>query len=410
MSRPVYILGGHQTDFARNWTKQGLGLTAMIKEVTHGAFGSVKLEPHQVGSAHVGNFVGELFCGQGQLGGLVAEAQAGLRELPISRHEAACASGSMAALAAMTEIEAGRVDISCVLGLEMMRNVPGETAASHLGAAAWYGHEAQEARYVWPHMFSELMEEYQRRYGLDYRHLGAIAQKNLTNARANPNAQTRKWDLQPECFTEDDIHNPVVEGGVRRYDCGRVTDGAAVVFLASQNAAFEYAARHNIDPKTLPRIEGWGHRTARMSYAGKLEDSRDTDYVFPHVRRTIEDAMGRAKVQLNDLDLIETHDCFAITEYMAMDHFGITPAGKSWQAIENQGTTREGKLPVNPSGGLIGLGHPVGATGVRMLLDAWKQISGNAGDYQIEGATRAATLNIGGSTTTTAVFVVGREA
>lgn len=109
-----------------------------------------------------------------------------------------------------------------------------------------------------------------------------------------------------------------------------------------------------------------------------------------------------------ELDGIDTHDCFTTTQYMAIDHFGITPPGQSWRAIEDGTITMGGRLPINASGGLIGQGRPVGATGVRMLLDAARQVTGQAGDCQIEGARRCATLNIGGSATTVVSFVVER--
>ena len=110
---------------------------------------------------------------------------------------------------------------------------------------------------------------------------------------------------------------------------------------------------------------------------------------------------------MNELDAIETHDCFSITEYMAIEHFGISPPGQAWKAIEEGVVAFDGTLPVNPSGGLIGLGHPVGATGVRMVLDAAKQCTGTAGDYQVPGAKTVATFNVGGSGTTNCSFVVG---
>ena len=132
--------------------------------------------------------------------------------------------------------------------------------------------------------------------------------------------------------------------------------------------------------------------------------------MFPHVRGTITDAFKRAgKGGVDDIDGIETHDCFTSTEYMAIDHFGITEPGESWKAVEEGDIEMSGRIPVNASGGLIGLGHPVGATGVRMVLDSFKQVTGNAGDYQIEGANDVATLNIGGSATTTVSFIIGRD-
>ena len=130
---------------------------------------------------------------------------------------------------------------------------------------------------------------------------------------------------------------------------------------------------------------------------------------MPHVRRTVDDALRRAGVpDVFALDGLEIHDCFSATEYMAIDHFGITAPGESWRAIEEDWIAPGGRIPVNPSGGLIGLGHPVGATGVRMLLDCCKQVTDAAGEYQVEGARNFATLNVGGSATTTVSFVVGR--
>jgi len=132
--------------------------------------------------------------------------------------------------------------------------------------------------------------------------------------------------------------------------------------------------------------------------------------VFPHVRQVVTDAFRRARIKdVSALDGIETHDCFSMSEYMAIDHFGITGPGESWKAVENGDLERDGAIPVNPSGGLIGVGHPVGASGVRMLRDAARQVTGQAGDTQVSNARTVATLNIGGSLTTTVSFVVTRE-
>jgi acetyl-CoA C-acetyltransferase len=130
--------------------------------------------------------------------------------------------------------------------------------------------------------------------------------------------------------------------------------------------------------------------------------------VFPHVKKAGEDARRRAGIaDVWGIDAVETHDCFTTTEYMAIEHLGLTGAGEAWKAIEDGTIDFDGKLPFNPSGGLIGLGHPVGATGVRMVLDAARQVTGKSADYQVEGAKNVQTLNIGGSTTTTVSFVVG---
>ena len=407
----VYVLGGWQSDFAQNWERQGLDIAGGFAQTLNAGMDATGLEPEDIETGHVGNFVADLFAGQGLLGGFFGLVDPAFDGLPTSRHEAACASGSVALLAAASEIEAGRYGLAAVIGLEQMRNVPGQTAAEHLGAAAWNGHEFGDARFLWPRAFSDLAEEYERRYGLDYQHLMRIAEVNFGNAKKNPNSQTRAWRFTDKSFTADDEANPVVEGRTRKMDCGQVTDGAAVVFLASAERAAAYAKKRGIALESLPRITGWGHRSAPISYAQKIRNSAGQDYVFPQVRRAIMDARARAGItDIGQLDAVETHDCFTATEYMAIDHLGMTAPGESWKAIEAGDIEIGGKLPVNPSGGLIGTGHPVGATGIRMVLDGYKQVTGQAGDYQVEGARTVQTLNIGGSTTTTVSFIVQKDA
>jgi len=411
MTERIYLLGGLQTDFSRNWQREELGLFDVFRDTVLGALEATALEPADIEVAHVGNFAAELFCGQGHLGGFVAATHPDLAGIPAGRHEGACASGSLAALAAAANLESGRYGLAAVIGIEQMRNVPGGQAARYIGGPAmWHGHECRDVRFPWAHMFSRLGDEYAERYGLDHAYLTRIAEINFANGRRNPNAQTRNWTFNDRSFSEDDEQNPVIEGRIRKQDCGQITDGAVVLFLASAARAARYAVHTGIDIESLPYIRGWGHRTAHIGYDAKIRASRDQPYVFPHVRGTITDALGRALLgDIAQVDVIETHDCFTTTEYMAIDHFGITAPGESWKAIENGDIEIGGRIPVNPSGGLIGLGHPVGATGVRMLLDAFKQCTGTAGDYQVPDTRTVATLNVGGSATTTVSFVIGRS-
>jgi len=393
----VHVLGGYQTDFA----EKADGLYELVEAATLGALDSAGVEPAEVGVAHVGNLAGELFGGQAQLGGFVNTVHPDLAELPTARHEAACASGSVAVLAAMADLELGRYDVALVAGVELMRNVGAKVAAENLGSAAWVGREATDGAFPWPHLFSLIADAYAQRWGLDHAHLARIAELNLGNARRNPLAQARDWTFPEGSFGADDTLNPVVEGRLRKQDCGRITDGAAAVVLAS-DAYLERAGR-----SSAARITGWGHRGAPMLLADKLARAEPAGYLFPHLRRAVTDAYGRAGIAgPSDLDVIELHDCFTITEYAALDHLGLTAPGQGWRAIEDGMIEPGGVLPVNPSGGLIGAGHPVGATGVRMLLDGYRQVTGGAGEYQVDGARRAATLNVGGSFTTAVTFIV----
>ena len=399
----LFVLGGAQTDFARNYAREGLEVSDLVADVVRDTLADAAVDAHQVETIHVGNAFGQLFNNQGQLGGMPATVEPALWGVPAMRHEAACASGGLAVLAAGAEIEAGRYDVALVLGVEQEKNVPGDQAARILGAAAWHGHEDVDVPYMWPHQFDLLADEYDRRYGLDHAHLAGISELNYRNARANPYAQTRAWSVTEH--GEDDLANPVVAGRLRRTDCSQVTDGAAGVVVAGPRFAQEWARRTGRVPA---QVKGWGHRTVGLPYREKVTRSAGNPYVMPHVRQAITDAFGRAGIDdVFALDGIETHDCFTPSEYLAIDHFGITAPGESWKAVESGTLERDGELPVNPSGGLIGLGHPVGATGVRMVLDATKQVTGRAGAIQVEGARTFGTLNIGGSTTTTVSFVIG---
>lgn len=404
------ILGGYQTDFARTFVREDLDISDLVREVVEETLRSAEVAPEQIESIHVGNAFGQLYTGQGHLGAMPATVVPELWGVPAMRHEAACASSSIATLAAMAEIEAGRYDCVLVVGAEQEKTMPGGEAAQIQQAAAWVGRETDGADAIWPAMFEQVAAEYERRYGLDEKHLRAIGELNLGNARANPNAQTRKWKFSPESFAADDEANPLVAGRLRRNDCCQITDGGAGIVLVSERWLAEHGGG-----RRGASIAGWGHRTVGLPIEQKLQRARSakaeeaSPFVMPHVRGAITDAWRRAELSgVEALDAIETHDCMTPSEYMAIDHFGITEPGASWQAIENGELAREGRIPVNPSGGLMGGGHPVGATGVRMLVDAARQVRGEAGDYQVEGAARAATLNIGGSTATTVSFVVER--
>jgi acetyl-CoA C-acetyltransferase len=405
--QPIWIIGGYQSDFARNLTKESLEISDLVKETTTGTLAHAGISASRVEVIHVANAMGEFYVKQGHLGSMVASVVPELAGVPSTRHEAACASGGVAVMAAMADLESGRYDVALVLGVEIERNVPGAVGAGYLASAAWVGHEGQGQDFVWPYTFSEIAQEYDRRYGLRDEHLRRISAQNFANAKTNPSAQTRAWATPPECFSADDDANPTVVGRVRRYDCSQVTDGGAGIVLVSDRWLRENGA--TLDGP-VARIAGWGHRSTSLSLQDKLDASAHADYLFPHVRDAINDAFSRAGVEdVFALDGIETHDCFTISQYMAIDHFGLTKPGCSGDAIDSGITARDGALPINPSGGLIGVGHPVGATGVRMLLDSYLQVTGQADGYQVAGARHFATLNIGGSTATAVCTVVEAE-
>jgi len=208
----VYVLGGYQTDFSRNWTKENKHFSALMRECVEGALQRCGIAPEEVQSAHVGNFAAELYCKQGHLGAFFTEVHPSFSGLPTSRHEAACASGSIALLAAAAEIEAGRYGLQAVVGIEQMKTVSPAQGGEFLGTAAWFADEAQGIEFPFPKLFGRLGDEYDARYGLDDAHLAEISRINYENARRNPNAQTRHWYMNAEHAKSRGDDNPVVGG------------------------------------------------------------------------------------------------------------------------------------------------------------------------------------------------------
>src|ERR1700734_2091898 len=261
---PVYVLGGAQTDFARNWSKEGKHFVAMMREATLGALEATRIEPREVETAHVGNFAAELYAKQGHIGAFFLEIDPTFSGLPTSRHEAACASGSIALIAASAEIEAARYDLACVVGVEQMKTVDSTTGGDYLGTAAWYEREAKGIEFPFPKLFGRLGDEYDKRYGLKDEHLAAISAVNYANAKQNPLAQTRTWYMNKAHASSRDEYNAAVGGRGRISDCSQVTDGAAAVFLASRKYAEKFSRARGVKLESIPRIKGWGHHTARL--------------------------------------------------------------------------------------------------------------------------------------------------
>ena len=412
----VRILGGYQTDFARNWLKQGQTLPEVMAEAVLGALDAARLEAKDVGTIHVGNFAAELFTSQGHLGALVLEADPALRGLPSARHEAACASGGVSLLAAWAELDAGRYDVALVVGVEQMKAVSPSQGGEYLGTAAWFAKEAEGVEFPFPKLFGRLGAEYMRRFEIpkdEYTEAQAyLSDLMYRHARNNPHAQTRAWDLDAVAEKLDFRISPEI--AVR--DCSQVTDGAVALVLASDDYAAGNARARGLDAGALPALLGWGHTTAPITIEDKLAESAKHEYVLPHARKAITDAYARAGIAGPEaLGACEFHDCFTTTAYAAVDLVGLTEPGANGQALQDGWLEMDGRLPLNPSGGLIGAGHPVGATGVRQVLDAAKQVTGTAGEYQIRARNgvqgnngRVLTVNMGGSGTTTVATIVGR--
>lgn len=415
MGNKVYVLGGAQTDFERNWSKEGKNEIALLREVLSDglqeagvSFADVALlnQENKI-ACFVGNFIAEKYVEQGHLGALLTEVDPCFFGVPSARYEAACASGSVALDTAMTKIKAGDIDVAIVVGWELMKTVDAKTGGDFLGRAALYEKEGKGIDFPFPKLFGRLAEELLDKYCLEeerfMNNLAKIAAKNYENAKRNSLAQTRKWYMSYEqAKNRGTGTNALVGGRLAISDCSQVTDGAAVVVLASE----EYAKK--VDD-VFPIVKGYGHRVAPMVFQKKIEEGKNSPYILPWTRQAVLDAYRRADMSVEDIDFFETHDCFSSSEYAAISAFGLTEPGKEYNAIESGLIEFGGGKPINPSGGLIGTGHPVGASGVRMFLDLYKQVSGKAQGYQLPKVENGMMLNIGGSATTNYVFIVGKE-
>lgn len=413
----VYILGGAQTDFERNWTKEGKGMEALLKEAIFDglenaglSFDDIKeLNQDNRVACFVGNFIAEKYVEQGHLGAFLTEVDSAFYGVPSARYEAACASSSVAIDAAATKVRCGDYDVAIVVGWELMKTVDSSIGGDFLGRAAYYDREGKGIALPFPKLFGKLADETLKKYPVldEKRYMDALARIsviNYSNAKRNPMAQTRKWFMSyAQASVRGTDTNPLVGGKLAVSDCSQVTDGAAVIVLCSE----KFISERRITGK--PIIKGYGHRVAPMLFEKKMEDNAKSEYILPWTRQAVLDAYRRSGLTVDDIDVFETHDCFTSSEYAAISAFGLTEPGKEYEAVENGMIAFDGKKPINPSGGLIGCGHPVGASGARMLLDLYKQVTGTAGSYQVGNVKNAMMLNIGGSATTNYVFVIGAE-
>jgi acetyl-CoA C-acetyltransferase len=413
----VLVLGGAQTDFERNWSKEGKSAIALLKETIDDSLKNVGISYGDIAELNernriacfVGNFLAEYYVNQGHVGALLTEVNPAFSGVPSARFEAACASSAVALDAAITKIRVCDYDVAIVIGWEMMKTVDSKICGDFLGRAALYEREAMGIDFPFPKLFGRLTDELIIKYNLDesrlMENLASISNINYANAKKNSKAQTRKWFMSDKQANQrGTATNPFVGGKLAVSDCSQVTDGAAMVVLSSQRFASEFNVR-----KEFPVVKGWGHRVAPIVFADKMKESKEIQYILPWTRQTVLDAYNRSGLTVNDIDFFETHDCFTSSEYMAISAFGLTEPGKEYEAIEDGRIAFCGSKPVNPSGGLIGCGHPVGATGIRMFLDLYKQISGNAESYQVKKADNGMMLNIGGTATTNYTFIIGKQ-
>jgi len=322
----------------------------------------------------------------------VLQASPDLRFKRATRVENACATGSAAVHLGLGAIAAKRARIALVVGVEQMTTTGAPDIARNLLKAAYVREEA-ETDGGFAGIFGRIAALYFQKYGDQSDALARIAAKNHKNGVANPYAQIRK-DLGYDFCRAESEKNPRVAGPLKRTDCSPVSDGAAAIVLADVETAL--ALRKAVAFRAAEHVQDF------------LPMSRRDVLKFEGCAQAWQRALAAAGIGLGDLSFVETHDCFTIAELIEYEAMGLAPEGKGARAILEGWTEKDGRLPVNPSGGLKAKGHPIGATGVSMHALAAMQLTGAAQGMQVKGARLGGTFNMGGTAVANYVSILER--
>ncbi len=371
------IVGWAHTPFGK---LEDPDIESLFGRVALSAIHDAGIEPAEVDAAFVGVFNGG-FGQQDFFASLLLQTVPELRFKPTTRYENACATGSAAIHGALDFLAAKRGRFALVVGAEKMTATPNERIGEILLSASYRKQEG-DIPAGFAGVFGRIAEAYFQRHGDQSDALAAIAAKNHRNGVANPYAQMRK-DLGFAFCRAESEKNPFVARPLKRTDCSLVSDGAAALILTDEETAKTMA-------KSV-RFRAAVQATDMMPIAAR-------DIIrFEGARAAWGKALDQAGLALSDLSFVETHDCFTVAELIEYEAMGLTPEGQGARAALEGWTAKDGRLPVNPSGGLKSKGHPIGATGVSMHAMAAMQLTGMAGEMQLPKADRAGVFNMGGA-------------
>jgi len=383
--RDVAILGVGSTPFGK---VEGQGIVDLAVAACREALAESGVPRERIQALYLGNFVGERLANQGALAGVVA-GRLGLTGIPATKVEGACASGGIALRHGVLGIALGLYDFVLVAGTEKMTSAPTPDVTAALATA---GDDATEMRsgLTFPGAFGIVMREHMARYGTTREQIGLVSVKNHGLGAANPKSQFRKAVTLDEVTSSRLIADPI-----RLFDCPPISDGAAAALLCPA----EWARRLHPHPV---RVLG----SAQATGPAALWQSGDIT-TFPATVRAAREAYETARLTPADIDVAEVHDCFTIAEIVATEDLGFFPKGKGGPAVEEGWTSLDGKVTVNPSGGLIAKGHPVGATGCAQIYELVRQLRGEAAN-QVRDVEFALAHNLGGTGVVSTVTILGR--
>lgn len=394
---PHFIAEGH-ADFG---VKENPTLEDHIITVVRQLLHDNHLDPSLIQRGYIGNFAGELFSKQGFLGAMLARADARLAGIGCARVEAACASGGVGIVNAIEGIQAG-LDVVLVVGAEVQTTVRAREGADYLARAAHYATERSIDDFTFPALLTRRTRAYKDTYGLTDRDLAHFAVKAYANANRNPLAHmhTVKMTLEQAATASDKnpnfLKNPELKPHLKMSDCSQVSDGAAAIIIASE----EGLRKLGRPQEACIQLKSYGFCTNPL---GEVKDLLRLDTAAAATA----EAMRDAAITPQDIQVAEVHDCFTIAELMMYEAIGLAEPGKGVDLVLSGRTSLEGDIPVNPGGGLVGFGHPVGATGVKQAAEIYRQMKGLCGDYQIQRELHTGlTANMGGDDRTVVSLVL----
>jgi acetyl-CoA C-acetyltransferase len=383
--RPVSVIGIGKTPFGAFPDRD---LRSLAVEAGEKCLKNGHASPSQVDAFFLGNFAGPSFVGQNHLAPYVSTA-IGIKGVPATRVEAACASSGSAFYHAYTGVASGVYDLVLVVGVEKMTSQPTPKVTEILAGAGDCAGEIK-AGSTFASLFAMIARRHMHQYGTKREHLAAVAVKNHANGALNPDAQMRKVITLEQAMAGKPIADPL-----NLYDCSLISDGAAAVLLAPAERAGEFTDKP-------VRVLG----IAQASDFVALDQKADIT-TFPAVRLASRKAYEMAGMGPKDVQFAELHDCFTIAEIIAMEDLGFVAPGEGGPYTAAGCTARAGEKPINTSGGLKSKGHPVGATGAAQICDLVLQMRCEAGERQIPRHSAGLAQNLGGSGATCVVTILG---
>ena len=402
--RRVYLVGGDTTTFVGkghpSWKKGHRGLKEYLSEAMNGAFERTGINPEAIDRVYVGNFVGELFNSQGHLGAAVAAASPALLYKPSIRLEAACASGGLACSEAVRSILAGS-DCALAVGVEVETGVNGRTGNAYLARAADFERQSSLDPALFPALFARRTKAYLEKYpDVSMDDLAAVAAKAYANGNKNPSAQMQPVQLSHKAAAASAtfLANEQYNEFIRLADCSTFSDGSAAAIFMSEQGLRQSGINMADVVEVLAFDQGVGDLWADPPDLTEMTTAKTV----------VGRMLSSAGVKPSDIEVVELHDCFTMTELLLYEAVGLALPGQAAELLRSGATQLDGKVPVNTGGGLLATGHPVGATGVRQVLEIYRQMKGQCGGYQMaKRPNLGIAVNMGGDDKTIATMLLG---